>query len=79
MVDRIGELFPASRLEGDALLALRQHLQKCPESVKEFQSETLDGFLYYRQVTCPNCGGEAPQPSDHYGRRFIYHPVLVYG
>ena len=26
----------------------------------EGQNEVLDGFIFARQVTCPNCGGEAP-------------------
>ncbi|MBW1989839.1 MAG: DUF1156 domain-containing protein [Deltaproteobacteria bacterium] len=60
MMDRIGDLFPASRLCADEVAVLEDYLEKCPELVSQYVQETLDGFLYCRQVTCPHCGGEAP-------------------
>ncbi len=60
MVEKIGDLFPASPLDGSELLVLKNHLRLCPQFVSKFSDETLDGFLYCRQVTCPNCNGEAP-------------------
>jgi putative DNA methylase len=60
MVDEIAHLFPVSKLCEEEQDFLETHLKKCPELIPGFQDETLDGFLYCRQVTCPNCGGEAP-------------------
>ena len=60
MVDQIGDLFPPSPLNDQELLVLKNYLRLCPEFIPQFSDETLDGFLYCRQVTCPNCGGEAP-------------------
>jgi adenine-specific DNA methylase len=39
---------------------LRDLLTKCPEHFDEFNRESIMDYLYCRQVTCPNCGGEAP-------------------
>ena len=60
MVDQIIDLFPASQIPEQERLALNAHLSKCPDLSGDFLDETLDGFLYCRQVTCPHCGGEAP-------------------
>ncbi len=60
MVKRIGDLFPASRISGNELEVLRHHLHRSPELLNSYSLETLDGFLFCRQVTCPHCGGEAP-------------------
>jgi adenine-specific DNA methylase len=59
MVATIGDLFPASSLHGAELQALRLHLRNNLELVEQFAGETLDGFLYCRQVTCPHCSGKA--------------------
>ncbi|WP_206885684.1 DUF1156 domain-containing protein [Alicyclobacillus mali (ex Roth et al. 2021)] len=45
LVEAIGDLFPAASTDGLA---------------SSLQSETPDGYIYCRQVTCPHCGGEAP-------------------
>lgn len=60
VVNTIGEYFPASPLSGHEQAALKEHLKDYPELIEQFSQETLDGFLYCRQVTCPNCGGKAP-------------------
>ncbi len=60
MVDQIIDLFPASQIPEQERLALNAHLSKRPDMSGDFLDETLDGFLYCRQVTCPHCGGEAP-------------------
>jgi adenine-specific DNA methylase len=60
MVDKMERFFPASTLYGNELSVLENHLQKHPELIKEYDQEILDGFLYYRQVTCPHCQGHAP-------------------
>jgi putative DNA methylase len=52
MVERIVDLFPASPLANNVSPVAGQ--------VSATEKEELDGFLYCRQVTCPNCGGEAP-------------------
>ena len=40
--------------------ALRAHLARAPELVKQFDTEQITSYLYVRQVTCPHCGGDAP-------------------
>jgi len=61
MVSQLRDLFPSSLLAGQELDELKKHLKSCPENlVSQFYEETLDGFIYCRQVTCPHCGGEAP-------------------
>ncbi|MBW1961243.1 MAG: DUF1156 domain-containing protein [Deltaproteobacteria bacterium] len=60
MLDEMEGLFPASELYGEELIALKKHITNQPGLVQRFNLETLDGFLYCRQVTCPSCGGEAP-------------------
>lgn len=60
MVAQIGDLFPAATLPDRELTELREHLRDYPDLVEEFSRESLDGFLYCRQVTCPHCGGNAP-------------------
>ena len=60
MVDQIIDLFPASQIPEQERLTLNAHLLKCPDMMGDFLDETLDCFLYCRQVTCPRCGGEAP-------------------
>jgi len=60
MVEQIGDLFPASRLPDSEMAALKRHLRGYPDLVEQFANETLDGFLYCRQLTCPHCGGKSP-------------------
>jgi len=60
MVSAIGDLFPASAIPPDEGTLLRQRLNHCSDLIPQFASETLDGFLYTRLVTCPHCHGEAP-------------------
>jgi putative DNA methylase len=60
MIEAIVDLFPASELVNEELSRLNQYLNKYPELINGYSKETLDGFLYCRQVTCPNCGSEAP-------------------
>jgi adenine-specific DNA methylase len=60
MVTALGDLFPASQLDEEQQAELRLRLHQCPELVSTYLHEYLDGFIYARQVTCPQCGGEAP-------------------
>jgi putative DNA methylase len=60
MISQMDDLFPASKLSDNELHYLKNYLKNCPEHISFFQDETLDGFLYCRQVTCPNCNGDAP-------------------
>lgn len=60
MVEQTDGLFPTSRLNDNELRHLKNYLKNCPEYISSFQDEILDGFLYCRQVTCSNCGGDAP-------------------
>ncbi|MFP3868926.1 MAG: DUF1156 domain-containing protein [Desulfobacteraceae bacterium] len=62
MVKEVESLFPASPLPEQQCQELQKHLQKCTEILPQFlrQPETLDGFIFCRQVTCPHCHGEAP-------------------
>jgi adenine-specific DNA methylase len=60
MVEHVLDLFPASTLPEIEHNVLKSHLSQCPDLIENFLGETLDGFLYCRQVTCPHCGGEAP-------------------
>lgn len=60
MVDKLHDLFPESQLANEEKARLAHHLGQCPELIPQFSTEKLDGFIYARQVTCPNCGGEAP-------------------
>ena len=39
---------------------LEFNLKLFPEYVENFDYEEIMDYLYCRQVTCPNCGGEAP-------------------
>jgi len=39
---------------------LESNLKSFPEYVENFDYEEIVDYLYCRQVTCPNCGGEAP-------------------
>ncbi|MCF8137376.1 MAG: DUF1156 domain-containing protein [Desulfotignum sp.] len=60
MVDKIEKFFPASKIYGNELSFLENHLKDYPELIKEYDQETLDGFLYCRQIICPHCQGDAP-------------------
>ena len=60
MVTALGDLFPASPLDEEQQAVLRLRLRQCPELFSVYLNEYLDGFIYARQVTCPQCGGEAP-------------------
>jgi adenine-specific DNA methylase len=53
-------LFPASRIPEKEEESLRHYLRKHPTAVDDYLEETLDGFIYCRQVTCPHCQGQAP-------------------
>jgi adenine-specific DNA methylase len=60
MVDELDELFPASRIPRDQENELRRKLSRCAELIPDYLDETLDGYIFVRQVTCPHCKGEAP-------------------
>ncbi|NWH06598.1 DUF1156 domain-containing protein [Desulfobacter latus] len=60
MVDRIERFFPCDKIPNSEKKHLDQLLINAPDLVDNYLDETLDGFLYYRQVTCPHCGGDAP-------------------
>ncbi len=59
MVKEIGRFFPASKIPPLERKRLEKACKSNPAMLDGFLQETLDGFLYVRQVTCPNCGGEA--------------------
>ncbi len=56
------DLTPFSPLPPAEKKYLADHCIKCPELISEFDVPEYDqtGLLFCRQVTCPNCGGEAP-------------------
>lgn len=60
MVEQIVDLFPASEIPSTEIESLQLHLRKMPELIDEYKTETFDGFLYVRQVTCPHCDGQSP-------------------
>ncbi|MBM9535979.1 DUF1156 domain-containing protein [Desulfobulbus alkaliphilus] len=60
MVDQLIDLFPASIIPDQERLFLNDYLSACSGVLENYLEETLDGFLYCRQVTCPHCGGQAP-------------------
>ena len=60
MVDKIEVFFPASKIDGEELSVIKRYLFNCPDLLHSYLEEILDGFLYCHQVTCPNCGGDAP-------------------
>jgi len=39
---------------------LKVYLSKYPQYINEFNQENIIDYLYCRQVTCPNCQGDAP-------------------
>ncbi len=39
---------------------LKRNLKNFPEPFNEFNQENIVDYLYCRQVTCPNCKGDAP-------------------
>lgn len=53
---------PFSLLPPQEAEHLKSHCRKCSEIVPQFEVPEYDqtGILFCRQVTCPNCGGEAP-------------------
>jgi adenine-specific DNA methylase len=53
-------LFPTSRIPEKEEESLRHYFRKHPTVVDDYLEETLDGFIYCRQVTCPHCQGQAP-------------------
>jgi adenine-specific DNA methylase len=54
------DLFPVDTIPAGEAIELKKLLSKTPELIDRYLKETLDGFLFCRQVTCPHCGGEAP-------------------
>lgn len=55
--ERIGQFFPTSFVPSE-LLNLPNGLTETERNT--LKKEKLDGFIYCRQVVCPNCGGDAP-------------------
>jgi putative DNA methylase len=75
-------LFPASRIPEKEEESLRHYLRKHPTAVDDYLEETLDGFIYCRQVTCPHCQGQAPllnsfwlskEDGDKWAVRLVIH------
>jgi adenine-specific DNA methylase len=60
MVSVLQELFPASPLSSEHQQRIKSLLQTNRDLLPQFSNEQLDGFIFARQVTCPNCAGEAP-------------------
>ncbi|WP_045216076.1 DUF1156 domain-containing protein [Desulfonatronovibrio magnus] len=59
--NKLEDLFPAKHiLPNSEMHVLKEVLHKCPEVVPQFNTEDTTTYLYCRQVTCPNCHGEAP-------------------
>ncbi|MDY6825282.1 MAG: DUF1156 domain-containing protein [Thermodesulfobacteriota bacterium] len=56
------DMTPFSPLPSAEKKHLTNHCAQCPELISEFDVPEFDqtGLLFCRQVTCPNCGGEAP-------------------
>jgi adenine-specific DNA methylase len=53
-------LFPIHTISAEERAVLTKNLLADPELVERYLEETLDGFLFCRQVTCPSCLGQAP-------------------
>jgi adenine-specific DNA methylase len=58
--DRLAEFFPSGTIPASECAVLKTRLSATPEIAERYLEETLDGFLFCRQVTCPTCTGEAP-------------------
>lgn len=60
--EKMADVTPFSELPEQEKVQLREHCKKCPEVVHLYDVPEYDqtGLLYCRQVTCPNCGGDAP-------------------
>lgn len=60
--EQMVDVTPFSPLPEEEKSHLREHCKRCPEVVPQFDVPEYDqtGLLYCRQVTCPQCGGEAP-------------------
>ncbi|MCL6515265.1 MAG: DUF1156 domain-containing protein, partial [Alicyclobacillus sp.] len=60
--DKMADVTPFSPLPESEVEALKAHCASYPDVAEEFLGPEHDqiGLLYCRQVTCPNCGGEAP-------------------
>ena len=60
--DKMEAVTPFSPLPRKEREYLEAHCRKCSEIVPHFNVPEYDqtGILFCRQVTCPNCGGEAP-------------------
>ena len=79
--DRLAPVFPVHQpLPKFELNWLQNVLSEYPDLVTQFADEETTSFIFARQVTCPNCGGEAPllnscwlskQPSDQWGVRIV--------
>ncbi len=55
------DLFPSKHILPNAeMQVLKEVLHKCPEVEPQFNTEDTTTYLYCRQVTCPNCHGDAP-------------------
>jgi adenine-specific DNA methylase len=59
---KMADVTPFSALPEPEKAHLRAHCKMCPEVIPLFDVPEYDqtGILYCRQVTCPNCGGQAP-------------------
>jgi putative DNA methylase len=60
--EKMEGLAPFSPLPEAERTYLRHQLRNCPEIYPQFDAPEFDhtGLIYTRQVTCPNCGGDAP-------------------
>ncbi len=56
------DVTPFSDLPPKEIKSLHDHCKNCPELIDHFDVPEYDqtGLLYCRQVTCPNCQGDAP-------------------
>ncbi|MFP4532297.1 MAG: DUF1156 domain-containing protein, partial [Desulfobacterales bacterium] len=58
---KLSAVFPDKQnLPSSEFKELSRYLAQCPEHIDTFNTEYIMDYLYCRQVTCPNCGGDAP-------------------
>lgn len=60
--EQMADVTPFSPLPASEKRDLAAHCKSCPDVIAQFDVPEYDqmGLLYCRQVTCPNCGGDAP-------------------
>jgi adenine-specific DNA methylase len=59
--EKMNPFFPSRHpLPSSEMQVLRGHIKHCPETEPLFNHEDTTSYLYCRQVTCPNCGGNVP-------------------